>query len=134
MDYFCIKLDTSKMSNTLPKPRRQVPARTNTFTFEFETKKQEDGSIKRLEMKQSFSGQKLLLDGDDITPTGYKILIACLADNIKQLAALASRAGMNPLELIGDAGKRLGLEFPLPLQQEPEQEAKIIELPKFSIQ
>ena len=133
MDYFCIKLDTS-MSNTLPKPRRRVPATTNIFTFEFETQKQEDGSIKRLEMKQSFSGQKLLLDGDDITPTGYKILIACLADNIKQLAALASRDGMNPLELIGDAGKRLGLEFPLPLQQEPEQEAKIIELPKFSIQ
>lgn len=120
------------MKNTLPKPRKRRPANTNTFTFEFQTREREDGALERMEMKQSFRGQPALLEGDDITPLGFKILTACLADNIKQLAALAARAGLNPMELIADAGKRLGLEFPT-LQEAPKQEAKIIGLPKIEI-
>ena len=99
----------------------------NTFTFQFETRSVEGGGIERRNMKQKFTGQQSLINGDKITPLGYKILVISLADNIKQLAAMAAGAGLDPMELIADAGKRLRI-----LQEAPKEQ--LIETPQIILQ
>lgn len=118
------------MSNTLPKKIRKIPAKTNVFTFEFQLNDMGEDRYERGEMKQTFSGQPLLMTSDDqLTALGYRVLTACMADNIKQLAAMSASVGLNPLDLINEVGRRLRL---LQTEKPVESESKI-ELPKLII-
>lgn len=119
------------MSNTLPKTKKKVPSKTNVFTFEFQLKNVGDDRYERGEMKQTFSGQPLLMTSDDqLTKMGYEVLVACMADNIKQLAAMSASVGLSPMDLINKVGKRLRI---LPQEQVEEVESKV-EIPKFILQ
>lgn len=116
------------MKNTLPKPRKRRPANLNTFSFEFSTKQKEDGHFERIGLKMDFNGQKALIEGDTITPIGFSILIGSLADSILSLSRIATEQGIDPVKLITDAGKRLGLTLP-----EVKPKAKIIGISKPKI-